>query len=143
METYGIRKCLNCEKSLSGRIDKKFCDDQCRASYNNRTRRSSEAQIIAANKIIRRNRTILRSLCPLGKATVRREVLKEMGFDFSLFTSIFPYRGNVYYFSYEYGFMPAQEKSFSEGKIIQKVVIIQKQDYMLKPFDPWKFIKSQ
>lgn len=27
--------CLNCDKTLKGRTDKKFCDDYCRNSYNN------------------------------------------------------------------------------------------------------------
>ena len=91
-------KCLQCGEALQGRVDKKFCGDQCRATYNNRMKRKHEARILDTNKALRRNRTILRSLCPLGKATVRKEALLEMGFDFSRFTSIFPTQGKNYYF---------------------------------------------
>lgn len=91
---------------------------------------------------LRRNRTILKSLCPTGKATVRREVLTEMEFDFGLFTAIFPSRNNVYYFSHEFGYMPLKEQSLSEGQPVHKVLIIQRQPFMAKPFDPWQFLKS-
>jgi hypothetical protein len=29
------KTCLFCEKPVKGRSDKKFCDDYCRAAYNN------------------------------------------------------------------------------------------------------------
>ncbi|WP_431012719.1 DUF2116 family Zn-ribbon domain-containing protein, partial [Rahnella sp. PAMC25617] len=29
------KHCLNCGNVIQGRIDKKFCDDQCRNSFNN------------------------------------------------------------------------------------------------------------
>jgi hypothetical protein len=29
------KTCLQCGTELRGRIDKKFCDDQCRTAYNN------------------------------------------------------------------------------------------------------------
>ena len=30
------KKCLECESPLVGRVDKKFCSDYCRNSYNNK-----------------------------------------------------------------------------------------------------------
>lgn len=141
MENFAPKKCLTCGKALTGRLDKKYCDDQCRSSYNNRSRKSHEKRILETYRKLRRNRTILKSLCPTGKATVRKEFLIEMEFDFSIFTSIFPSKGNVYYFSHEYGYMPLVEKSITEGRPIQKVLIIQRQIFMEKSFDPWKFLK--
>ena len=132
------KNCINCNAPLHGRQDKKFCSDQCRATYNNRMKRKHEALILNTNKILRRNRTILRSLCPLGKSTVRRESLVEMGFDFSHFTTIFPTGSGIYFFAYEFGWMPIEEKSNSEGHVLRKVLIIQHQEYMNKPLDPWR-----
>lgn len=132
-------KCLQCGEVLHGRVDKKFCGDQCRATYNNRMKRKHEAFILSTNKTLRRNRTILRSLCPLGKATVRREALEEMGFDFSKFTSLYKMKELTYYLSYEYGFAPIVERSISEGRYVQKVLIIQKQSFMDGTFDPWSW----
>lgn len=137
MENFATKKCLSCGKPLTGRIDKKYCDDQCRSSYNNRSRKSHERRIMETYRRLRRNRTILKSLCPTGKATVRKETLMEMEFDFGIFTSIFPSKGKVYYFSHEYGYMPLVENSVTEGRPVQKVLIIQRQAFMEKAFDPW------
>jgi predicted nucleic acid-binding Zn ribbon protein len=132
------RSCLNCGDPLTGRSDKKFCDDQCRASYNNRSRRPHEFRIRETYQKIRRNRTILKSLCPTGKATVRKEILSEMGFEFGLFTSIFRSKANTYYFSHEYGYAPLLESSLAGQQVVKKVLIVQQQPFMDKPFDPWK-----
>lgn len=136
------RHCLQCEKPLSGRTDKKFCDAYCRNSHNNRSKRAEEECIHTLNSQLRRNRRILKTLCPTGKATVRKAVLTEMGFDFGLFTSIFPSGGNVYYFSHEYGYTPLTKHSLTDHTLIRKVLIIQRQAFMAKPYDPWKFLKS-
>lgn len=138
---FNLRKCLSCGESLSGRLDKKFCDDHCRSAFNNQNKRFHEKVISETNRILRRNQTILKSLCPQGKATIRKEVLLEMGFDFSVFTTLFPTGKGVYYLSYEYGYMPIIEKSGLERRPIQKVLIIQKQAYMKSRFDPWKYTK--
>jgi predicted nucleic acid-binding Zn ribbon protein len=139
MENYPIKICQSCGTALSGRLDKKFCSDQCRSTFNNRSKREYEKDILAINSSLRRNRTILKSLCPTGKATVRRETLTEMGFSFHTFSSIYhSKKGLTYYFSYEFGYAPIQEYSVSEKQQIQKVLIIQKQDFMDKAFDPWK-----
>ena len=141
MQTFNHRECLACAKPLSGRIDKKFCDDQCRATYNNRNKKAHEELIHSTNKALRKNRMILKSLCPNGKATVRKEVLIEMGFDFNVFTSIFPAKGKLYYFSYEFGIMPILETSISEGVPVKKVLIIERQPFM-SAYDPWKYVKN-
>ncbi len=59
METFAPKTCRTCGKPLTGRLDKKYCDDQCRSSYNNRSRQSHEKQITETYRQIRRNRTIL------------------------------------------------------------------------------------
>lgn len=136
MEKEDKRHCLTCDTPLSGRSDKKFCDDQSRATYNNRNKASHERNLQRLNSRLRRNRTILKSLCPVGKATVRKEVLDEMGFDFRYCTSLFGNPGKVYFFCYDYGYMPIIERSLTEQRPIQKVSIIQKQSFMDR-VDPW------
>ncbi len=88
MNNLGITTCLHCQKTLTGRIDKKFCDSYCRNTYNNRNRSSEEAQIQYLNSQIRKNRRILKTLSPEGKATVRKEVLDQMGYDFRHFSGL-------------------------------------------------------
>jgi len=71
---------LKCGKSLTGRSDKKFCSAECRVHFYNRHKRKNDRVIAAANRQIRKNRTILKALCPDGKATVRRSLLDDQGF---------------------------------------------------------------
>lgn len=138
MDRYKLRHCTHCGKELHGRLDKKFCDAYCRNTYNNLNRSVEEQRIIKINSLIRSNRKILKDLCPQGKATVRREVLEAMGYDFNFFSSFYPTKVGIYYLCYDYGFSPIVEKGN-----VEKVLIIQKQEYMdQSDFNPWKYIKT-
>lgn len=122
--------CLQCAKSLQGRIDKKFCDHYCRNAYNNKVKRQDEQLIQKTNKAIRRNRRILKTLCPIGKATVRKTVLVDMGYDFRFFSSIYKTHNNqVYYISYDYAFSPIKQTDRETRQPVDKALIVQKQSY--------------
>ncbi|WP_424964069.1 hypothetical protein [Ekhidna sp.] len=126
-------KCLKCGKTLIGRTDKKFCDAYCRNSYNNQHKAVEEQYIQQVNSRIRRNRRILRDLCPEGKATVRKEVLDQMGYDYRYFCGLFKTKSNLYYLIYDYAFSPVFEKG------VEKALIVQRQDYMDRlTLDIWK-----
>jgi len=115
--------CKHCGKELKGRSDKKFCDIQCKASYHNQSGNDYESYIRWVNKQLRRNRSVLRLACPMGKATVRISFLAENGLDFKYYTHTWSSAttNNTYIFCYDYGYLPI------EG---DKVVIIQQQGYM-------------
>lgn len=130
--------CIQCKSELRGRLGKKFCSDQCRATYHNQHKKIHEVAIQKVNSQIRQNRTILKTLCPIGKATIRKNVLVGMGFSFRHFTSIYATQKRVYYLCYDYAYSPITEKSTNEGTPIQKISIVQYQQYM-KSFDPWSF----
>jgi predicted nucleic acid-binding Zn ribbon protein len=130
--------CLSCQKELTGRIDKRFCNSQCRSNFHNNNKRKNERIIAAVNRQIRKNRTILQRLCPDGKATVRKSRLLDMGFSFQYFSSVYVESALTYYFSYEYGFAPIMQLSRTEGVQVEKVLIIQYQEHMKGKFDPWK-----
>ena len=133
MDKWESRKCNQCGKELLGRLDKRFCDVQCRNTYHNQHRQPDDQYIKLVNQQIRRNRRILKDLCPEGKATVRREILETMGYDFRYFSAIFRSAKLVYFICYDYGFSAISDN----GK--QKVMIIQKQNYMDQyVMDPWK-----
>lgn len=129
--------CLQCEKPLHGRTDKKFCDAYCRNAFNNKVKRSDELYIQEVNRRLRKNRRILKTLSPIGKSTVRKEVLEAMGYDFNIFSSMYsPSKGTIYYLCYDFGFKP-----MVDYKGIDKAVIINKQDYM-GDWQPWNYVKS-
>lgn len=100
------RTCLECGKPVFGRIDKKFCDDQCRNAYNNRQNADANNFVRNVHYTLRKNRRILEELNPSGKEKVRRSQLVEKGFDFTYHTSTYTtQKGAVYFFVYEYGYL--------------------------------------
>lgn len=135
--TLSSQKCKQCGQPIIGRIDKLYCDDQCRNTYNNKVKRKEEQYIIEINRKLRKNRKILKTLCPVGKATVRKEVMTAMGYDFGVFNGVFKSgKVGVYYLCYEYGFAPI----INDG--VEKALIIAKQAYM-KDWEPWTAIKNR
>ncbi len=118
-----IAVCLQCGEKIIGRIDKRFCDAQCRNGFNNKLKRVSEKQIIEINRILRRNRKILKQFNPAGKTTVRKEYLEKLDFDFKFHTHTFTTsHNNTYKFCYEYGYLGVEDGL--------KVLIVNEQPYM-------------
>ncbi|WP_274474601.1 hypothetical protein [Mangrovimonas aestuarii] len=122
----GERTCLHCGKLLKGRSDKKFCDVHCKSSYQyQKTKSETPKFYVKVDKQIKLNRRILKFYNRAGKATIRREVLLERGFNPRFFTHYWKNsKGDVYFFVYEFGFLRRKEN----GK--EKFVLVQWQDYM-------------
>lgn len=122
------KECLYCNKQLVGRTDKKFCDPQCKSSYQ--YQQSKEQPERFYNKVdnqLKLNRKILKEYNKGGKVTVRAEVLKAKGFNPNFFTHYWKNnKGDVYLFVYEYGFLKKEEHR------IDKFILILWQDYMEK-----------
>jgi hypothetical protein len=99
--------CLYCKNSVSGiRVDKKFCNDECRVSYHNELNRDSSKFMANINKTLRRNRRILADLNISGKAKATRAQLLDEGFSFSYFTNQYKTKaGKLYTFCYDQGYI--------------------------------------
>jgi hypothetical protein len=99
--------CFECDTSFKGRVDKKFCCDQCRTSFNNKLKSIENRFIKDVNNILRKNRRILLKLNPDGKQRVKRDLLLNEGFNFTYFTSTYAPRDGVkYYYCYDQGYLP-------------------------------------
>ena len=48
------KECLECGTKLMGRADKKFCNDQCRNSYNNNINKDANEYVRRVNVILRK-----------------------------------------------------------------------------------------
>ncbi len=107
------RKCLECQGKVSGRIDKKFCSDQCRTSWNNK-RNSDQSNLMRnINNILRRNRRILAALNTKGKTKISKQRLIESGLRLNYFTNEFvTSSGKVYRYCYEQGYTQLDENTF-------------------------------
>ena len=102
--------CLECETSIVGRVDKKFCSDSCRIAYNNKLNSDDINYMRNINNILRRNRRILRDLNPEGKSRVYCDRMKALGFNFNYFTSSYVTKdGAQYFYCYEQGYLPLEK----------------------------------
>lgn len=119
-------KCIDCGAVLKGRIDQKFCNDYCRASFHyhqNKKKKADKYKLI--DKQIKLNRRILKRYTLSGQAQIKRELLHKEGFDFNYFTHYWKAKnGNVYLFCFEYGYRDLKDNG--------KYMLITWQDYMSK-----------
>ncbi|MEZ5198076.1 MAG: hypothetical protein R2764_17305 [Bacteroidales bacterium] len=114
--------CPECGFEIVGRIDKKFCSDQCRNTYNNRLKRDSNNYVRNVNNTLRKNRRILEELNPGGKSKAHRNKLVSKGFNFDYYTNSYTTKsGKTYYYCYEYGYLPIEDDYF---------FLVMKQDYV-------------
>lgn len=95
------KKCLQCGFEVEGRIDKKFCCDDCRYSYNNVIKNNPSIKNI--NAVLRKNRSVIEKFGEGAK--VNELILLQNGFNFKYFTHTYStLKGETYYYCYEYGY---------------------------------------
>jgi hypothetical protein len=107
------KRCLACEKPVSGRSDKKFCDDYCRNTYHNHENSASNNYVRRINHVLLRNRKILESLLPDSEEMVRthEDKLIDLGFQFRYHTHVYTTKkGQQYFFCYDYGYLGMENK---------------------------------
>ena len=99
------KRCLYCNNPLSGRADKIFCDDRCRNNYYYKVNSEPKEYIRNINKILLKNRGILKVLNPSSRTSVSRQDLDKLGFDFSHFTGThITKKGRLYYLVYDHAY---------------------------------------
>jgi hypothetical protein len=114
MDRYMLLKqeksCEECGTAIIGRIDKRFCSDQCRNSFNNRLNSDITNYVRNVNNALRKNRRILLELNPEGKTRTSRDKLLAKGFDFGYYTSTYITKeGSQYFYCYEQGYLPIEK----------------------------------
>ena len=116
METI-LKKCLMCDKTLRGKVDKKFCDDYCRSNYNNLQKQKDKPDLYVkeVNNILLKNRKILSELLPeqeeITKTTLDKFIQK--GFLFKYHTHTYKNKKEqTYFFCYDCGYLPLGENWF-------------------------------
>ena len=110
-EQKETKTCLFCKKPVKGRSDKKFCDDYCRAAYNNELKSAANNYIRNVNNALGKNRRILAGLLPETESTAKanKDKLIEKGFQFKYHTHQYTAKnGNSYFYCYEYGYLPLE-----------------------------------
>ena len=99
------KTCLNCDHKIIGRIDKKFCSDDCRVRYHNELNREVNSVANTINRILLKNRKILAYFCNRGKTTLPLLSVVAKGFNLNYFTHTYQIgKDNLYRFVYEHGY---------------------------------------
>lgn len=117
------RVCPECNSEFDGRIDKKFCCDQCRNTYNNRLKADELNFSRGINKILRTNRNILAEMYESNKNyKITKNKLIANGFNFNYLTNIYKTKNDkTYYYCYDFGYIVFDDDSIS---------IFQRKDYV-------------
>lgn len=98
--------CLDCGEPIKGRSDKKFCNDICRNSYNNKLNSDTNNYVRNINNSLRKNRRIMEELLTSSTVTVTKQKLNTAGFNFNYFTNLVKTKETkIYYFCYEFGYL--------------------------------------
>lgn len=107
------RLCPVCGDPIIGRIDKKYCSDQCRNSFNNLRYSSENSLVQRINRQLKKNYNILKQLNTSGKTKTTRSKLLQEGFDFSYFTGIYTTKkGTCYHLCYDEGYLALADDLF-------------------------------
>ena len=105
------RTCPECGEVIKGRIDKKFCSDMCRNSYNNKQNSDTTNYVRNINNMLRKNRRILEESLVGEKVTLPKQKLTDKGFNFKYYTNQVVTKNNhAYFFCYEYGYLPLENE---------------------------------
>jgi hypothetical protein len=100
------QNCLECGDTFKGRIDKKYCSDYCRNTFNNKVNKEAKNLIRNTNNRLRKNHKVLSELNKTGKTKISRSKLISHNFDFNFFTQIYTTKtNNVYYYVYNQGYL--------------------------------------
>ncbi len=101
-----LKTCLECGEKIVGREDKKFCNDGCRNSFNNKMNKDSTNYMRTINNKLRKNYRVLCGLNVEGKTKTSESKLLSLGFDFDYFTNVLNTKsGNSYRFVYDQGYL--------------------------------------
>ena len=113
LQQTAAKICTACGKTIKGRSDKKFCDDYCRNVYNNDLKADTNNFVRNINNGLRKNRRILEDSLPAGEdmSKTTKGKLLQKGFQFKYITHTYTNKkGNVYYFCYDYGYLPLENE---------------------------------
>lgn len=117
MNTAVLKNCCYCGNAVKGRMDKKFCNDYCRNSYNNQQKslHTYNRYIRNVNQALVKNRKILEQILSRQEAGARAslEKLISLGYQFKYHTHNYTTRtGKTYFYCYEYGYLPLENNRY-------------------------------
>jgi len=104
------KPCKHCGKPINlakGRRDRQFCDELCKNAYHNKIAYEEEKEAKRINKILKKNRDILKKFSIRKDSDeIRKEQLLKAGFNFDYYThhTTTFHKNYQYTFCYDYGY---------------------------------------
>ena len=112
----GEKICRNekCQKIVEGRRDRLFCSEYCKSEHHYSARKKTGKTYfkLQIDDVLRKNRSILAKYNVDSKATVRKSVLLQEGFNPRVFTHYWKnVKGDTYLFCYDQGFKEVKDNN--------------------------------
>jgi len=110
-----VKTCLECNAKIKGRVDKRFCDDNCRSAFHNKHNRTQLLITREINAVLRRNRQILKDIFETNhsETIVSKQQLEKKGFSFEFLThSKEKSKAEQAKYCYEFGYLELKEGQF-------------------------------
>ena len=107
-----MNTCLQCNQTLFGRKDKKFCNDFCRNSYNNNLNRDKVEVVRNVNNRLRRNNRILKTLLEESARSVSKLELNLRNFDFKYITNVSDTKHGTIFYVYDVGYQKLDNENY-------------------------------
>jgi hypothetical protein len=116
-----IRTCQQCNTTLHGRSDKRFCSVACKNEHNYTTRQQTKSAVAEIDGYLHRNREILATIMgDSAKELIDRTLLVRARFRWEYMTGIYKNKqGKWYHIVYDYAWM---EFSDQQVMIIRKTI---------------------
>ena len=107
------RVCQCCKSPITGREDKRFCNDYCRIDYHNQRYKDTHAVVRNVNSQLSKNRKILHLLLTEERVlNVSRSLLNELGYNFNFLTQMIESDQGLQYICYDLGLIMHSENEF-------------------------------
>lgn len=107
-----MNTCLQCDQTLFGRKDKKFCNDFCRNTFNNNLNNDKVEIVRNVNNRLRKNNRILKSLLDVGANSVSKNQLSLSNFDFRYITNVNDSNAGTIYYVYDVGYQMLDDENY-------------------------------
>ncbi len=82
------KTCLTCGEKLTGRADKKFCNDACKNEFHNQQAALRPSYEKKQRKVARKNRSLLLKIAASGNGEIEMKELELSGFNFEGLTGL-------------------------------------------------------
>ncbi|MEJ1242315.1 hypothetical protein WBG78_29470 [Chryseolinea sp. T2] len=123
------KTCPQCNTPFRGRSDKVYCSEGCRSIAKYEKRRAEHLPIKPVNKILSKNRDILRTLWNNQPTNVSRDTLLTHGYQFAYYTTQYITTRAPYYACYDFGFQPRIVNGIKIALVVKMLKISSR--------DPW------